>query len=389
MKITAHDPAPDALLLCGVPLAAGFLPADGGLELIAPDGRCLPLWWEARAHWPDHSAKWLYLHARLSAVAEGAAPLVLELRPGGPSPPERLPPPGGAFELGPSRLQTTPSGWTFSWQGRRAVVAAGTLAAALSDAGSGAGVETEPLLTLAGAGDLELVEPSPIAPLLRLRSRGEGSLRFDHLIRLDPVRGTAHWQQRLSFAAAEPVRLRRLSAHLTFPDRGAAAPWQWPGLPQGHPAPRRLTVLRPGRFSLDGGAEQVGHPGARLEGGGVVVELEKGWQRAPFALAADGPTVALELYPAAAEPLTVHPGTSFRHSVRLGLSGVPAAPVRWSLEPEAACGSGAFGPLMPRSPVTRRRYPGYEQAIDACLHGGRLSALEKERGGSRGSAAGL
>ena len=392
MKITVHDIAPDALLLCGVPFAAGDLSGGHSLELFGPGGAPLPLWWEERAHWPDGSVKWIYLHARL----EGLEPepdgdsVDLELQPGGPGCPS-LPPlesralrldagpaPGGAPAL---CLEATSEGW--SLQVGDATVAVRTA--------SSPGTDIDPPLSILASAELELVEASPLAPLVRLCGAGSAGLRFDHLIRLNPVAGAAHWQQRVSFLTDQVVHLRRLTAHLAFGGSAAAAgPWSLPSAAGAAPAPfDRLSVPRPGAFSLDGVAEAPGHPLVGAQRGAAVAVVEDGWQRAPVALAAAGDGLDLELYPGDAPPLAVHPGTSFRHAVRLGLAGRAPETVRWSLEPEAACDSGAFGPLMPRSERTRKRYPGYESAIDACLHEGRLSTLDKERGGSRGSAAGL
>ena len=417
MRITVYDPAPNALLLCGVPFAAGQVPVGQPLELIDPHGAALPIWWEERAHWPDDSAKWIYLHARLSGIEAGEEPLVLELRPGGAAcaslPPLRgdglvletqTPSVSGAAAgaagaeapaPGPAEfsLRVAASGWSLELGEVRLDVLAGT-----ADR-----VATDPPLPVLGGGRLELAEASPIAPLLRLRQPGEAGLRFDHLIRLDPVAGSAHWQQRISFLTEEVVHLRRLGARLVFGGSAAAAAdlvgapgWTWVDLPEGaHPGPgiagaaARLLISRPGVFCADGADEQVGHPEVGVQRGPAAVQVDDGWQRAPLALSVEGDAVEVELYPGDVSPLAVHAGTSFRHSVRVGLAGICPAPVRWSLDPEAACGSGAYGPLMARSARTCQRYPGYESAIGACLDCGRLSALEKDRGGGRGSAAGL
>ena len=408
-----YDPAPDALLLCGVPLAAGQLPTGESLRLLDPQGLALPIWWEERAHWADGSVKWIYLHARLAKARMGPEPLGLDLHRGGVGCDAIAPPEGGrlalqrgvasavdgeaaAAEVEPMDLAVTESGWTLQ---------AGDAAVAVQ-AGSAASVAADPAVAPLPTGELELVEASPIAPLVRLRQVGEAGLRFDHLIRLDLARGTAHWQQRLSFLTESVVHLRHLAARLTFgggaaasasataPSGSGAAAWDWPGgAASASPVipgdTRRLLVPRPGVFTVDAGAERAGHPPVAVGRGQISVAIEDGWQRAPVALSATGDTVDLELYPEDVPPLAVHPGTSFRHAVRVGLRGCDAAPARWSLDPETACGSGVFGSLMARSERTTRRYPGYETAIDTCLHSGRLSALDKEQGGGRGGVAGL
>ena len=75
MKIAVHRSGKDGLLLCGVPLAQGAAPGGTGFVLTDPHGTALPLWWAERAHWPDGSLKWVFLHARLR---EGSTQLRLE-----------------------------------------------------------------------------------------------------------------------------------------------------------------------------------------------------------------------------------------------------------------------------------------------------------------------
>ena len=399
MHIIAHEPTPGALLLCGVPFAAGELPSGQPLQLTGPDGQRLPLWWDERAHWPDGSVKWVYVHGRLAGLESGQPTATLCLTSRG-EPCARLPEPtakvlelnsqpslpNGADSACPMRLTVEAAGWALEVGDARLEVATGTASHVDVE-------EPQPVLAVGG---LELVEASPVAPLVRIRGKGENGVRFDHLIRLDPAAGRVHWQQRLSFLTDRVVHLQRLGARLTFsgkdvgPQAGAWQGWPPDGGEAARDGQRRLLVRRPGIYAVDGGEERAGHPLVTVERGAAFVVVEDGWQRAPVALAAADDAVALELYPNDVPPLAVHPGTSFRHGIRVGLlGGGDARPVRWSLDPAEACGTGAFGPLMPRSERTLRRYPGYECAIAACLDAGRLSSLDKEKGGERGRAAGL
>ena len=378
MKITIHDPRQGRLLLCGAPFAEGRLPATAGLCLRGDDSPRLPLWWQVRSRWPDGSAKWVFLHSRLELAGlpadtdSEALVLQLTVTDSGPAvdTPQTSP---ETLELDGARLQVARDGcWLWTAAGR-------TLGLEHTDA------VLDGLPPAADRSvDLQLLEASPIAPLLRARGRSDTGVRYDHLLRLEPG-GGLHWQQRVSFLTDTVAPLRSLVARLRGDTTGA---WRWPDI---EPAPkRRLAVLRPGRMRLDDSPEVAGFPEARLESDALCLSMEKGWQRAPFALTVRGDGLDVEWFPDDAEPLPVHPGTSLRHNLRLRLDGTPPlAPARWSLDPEAACTSGAFGPLMAHAPVTARRYPGYEQAMEACLHSGRLSGLEKERGASRGAAADL
>lgn len=171
MRITTLDAQAGSLLLCGVPFGRGAAAPGGGFRLRDQASRSLPLWWAERSHWPDGSVKWIWLHARLSANSDE---VVLET-----SADERLdcPLPSAAdrFELAEARLDFSGCGWSFTAAGARVAVEPGA-------------VRTDPLLDGGGEYELELVEASPVAPLLRWRCRRHSGLRFDHLIRVDPAR---------------------------------------------------------------------------------------------------------------------------------------------------------------------------------------------------------
>jgi hypothetical protein len=362
MRLRVESSQANALLLCGIPFAEGAVEPGSGFVLLDAQEQSRPLWWEERAHWADGSIKWIFLHARLMGAEQELQLCVDAVRPA------TLTVEGASLSLDDMQVQFGQDLW----------------ALAVGDAG----VEVQP--GIAHASDvadseapfvLELVEPSPLAPLLRWHQQTQSGLRFDHLLRLDPQCGQIYWQQRLSFMDEDSCQLQHLQARLHFA-HGAA--WRF-----ARGAKRRLEVLRPGYFSLDGGNEQEGHPQAALESGPLSVELVKGWQRAPFALTADGSRVGVEFYPPSAAPLKVHSGTSLRHEVRLGLRGQNTAPARWALDAEQACATGAFGPLMAQSERTQRLFPGYEQAIQAGLDGARHSRLDKERGQELGPVVAL
>jgi len=356
-------------------MAAGELERNGGLVLTDPNGRALPLWWEERAHWPDGTVKWVWIHARLDSEP-GVAEHVVTLLPGKGKPAVCGGSVDGALDLDGTRLEISEAGWEFEAAGHRAAVGAG-----------GAGdVRTDPIQPVDGRGAVELVEASAIAPLLRLRGPESAGLGFDHLLRIDPRGGCLHWQQRLSFRGDRLVELCHLRCGVAISGSAGVEAWEWPSVRQ---VRERLTALRPGVYRVDDGEEVPGRPEACVHRGQVSVTLEKGWQRAPFSLAAHGDQVEVDLYPSGAGCLSVHPGTSLRHALRIELNGARGAPAAWSLDPETACATGAFGPLMPRSPLTGKRYPGYEQAMDACLHSARRTRLDKERGAPVGAPAEL
>ncbi|MCD6507803.1 hypothetical protein J7M22_14440 [Candidatus Poribacteria bacterium] len=364
MRITVHNPTENGLLLCGIPFAMGEVESGGGFMLMDQRGKPLPLWWEERARWPDGSVKWIFIHARLDGESSELKLIPDKIRSDSIELKD-----DSSIELGNARLICSDALWTFEVGDERVEIHPGL-------------VRTDPELECHGEYDLELVESSPIAPLLRLRQRRREGLRFDHLLRVDPVNALLHWQQRISFLTEGRCRLRELGATLRFSTGG----WAWPGLDGVH---GKLTVLRPGFYILDDAPEVAGHPRAALRGQNAFVILEKGWQRAPFSISVEGEKVHLSFFPAEAEPLAVQGGTSFRHSVRIALRSQDVRPISWSLDPERACATQVFGPLMASSERTRKLFPGYERAITACLEGGRLSSLEREKGGERGAPVAL
>lgn len=364
MKIVINQPQKDGLLLCGVPFAKGEVASGAGFVLTDAREEALPLWWEERARWPDGSVKWIFLHSRL-----GSATAELKLATGKGKTGTIVLSAENCLELDEVRLEFAEDHWSFAAGNHKMHVRPGQ-------------VITDPKLESREKFELELVEASPLAPLLRWRQKREDGLRFDHLLRINPAQKMLYWQQRLSFLQEGTCRLRRLGATLMFPD----GEWTWAVDGNAH---RRLAVLHPGIYALDDGAEMMGYPQAALQSEAASLVLEKGWQRAPFAIEVEESQVQLDFFPQEAEPLTVHEGTSFRHAVRIGLGSGDVEPVIWSLDPETACGTGAFGPLMACTERTRRFFPGYEQAMETCLEGGRLTRLDKERGGDKGRPAAL
>ncbi|MBT3343208.1 MAG: hypothetical protein HN712_06965 [Gemmatimonadetes bacterium] len=395
ITVHIHDAHPGQLLLCGIPFAAGALRSPAGLQLRLRS-RALPLWWQTRAHWPDGSIRWVFLHARLDLPEPTAAgpdlapdlgpdlgdgPLALQLHVTDSDVPDTVCLDGKQLHLGDMHFSLDAAGdWAVglhgaTWQrGRRYLRSAPDLHGPGIDRGAMAPPE------------LQLLEDSPLAPLIRVRSRAEDGISYDELIRLDPHAGTLHWQQRISWCGEEAIHLQHASTRWTLADRSA---WQWAGV-EGLTPEHTLCVRRPGQMQIDAEPEQPGFPTPVLRRGPQQLVLDKAWQRAPFALRVDRESVHVDTFPAQADALRLLPGTSLRHSIRLGLApDAILTPARWSLDPEQVCATGAFGPLMARSPVTQRQFPGYEDAIDACLHAGRLSRLDKERGQDTGPPVAL
>lgn len=372
MKIMIAEPRDGGLLLCGVPLPQGAHAAGSGFVLHDMDGEPLLLWWEERGWWPDGTIKWIFLHARLSAASETVTLSPEEAHPAALDSKQLQGPAAGLARVGLDGL-------LLEIGADRWVVRRNGCACAFRPAA----VRTEPGLEQAGPCVAEVVQASAVAPLVRVRQDGPAGLRLDHLIRLDPVSGSIEWQQRLSFLTETACELQGVVAVLEF---GTVGEWRWDVDGGVH---TRVLVPAPGEYAVDGGSVHSGWPPVSMRGAAGSVELVKGWQRAPCGLAVDGGHVRVDLYPDDVASLTVQPGTSFRHALRVGLACEAERPAAWRLEPEAACASGAFGPLMARAPQTQRLFAGYEQAMNLCMQGGRLQRLDKQKGDPPGPAAPL
>lgn len=344
------------LLLTGVPFGRGQL-APGTSLVLRHGAHELPSWTTERAAWPDGSVKWVFLHARVPR--------------------------------GRSRLELA-TGGAASSRGATSLDAAGTLRAGgmeLSCLGGaircvtphgawrldGDTVATDLERPPAeGALEIELVEPSPIAPLARLRAPrapGADGLCVEYFARLDPVHSRIVLQRRMSWNRAGRYTLCSASARIAL--EGGVLPAGGEG---------RLVVPAPGKVLSADGKPTDGHPEGRADLPGLSVWIEKAWQRAPFSLRWSRGEVEVGLYAAEARPLGVTGGTSFRHTLHVatgpGAADVAGRSVEVVLDAAHITGSGALGIIA--DPATcRRDFPGYEQAFRATLESGRLDRLSR------------
>jgi hypothetical protein len=337
----------DGLLTIGVPFAPGVLRAGGGLVL-QHEGLALPTWTTERARWPDGSLKWVFLHARVPAGT-----CELELVPGGSDAPGPLVD-HGSLSLGGCHLRRSGAGWVFdaptgSWELRSSVV------------------DTDlPLAHAPEVARLTLLEASPIAPLARLRcAESTEGVVVDDLLRLDAVHDRLVWTRRVTWYAEGDFELRHLGADL----RAIGGAFD----------PVEIVAPAPGRLFSDDWDDGEGYPMGVLAGPTHALFLEHAWQKAPFALRADGEAVAVDTYAPEAGPQAVKGGTSFRHTVELACGPAAAdaagASVEVVIDPAYLCATGAIGTIAPATAV-RADFPGYETAFRATLETGRLTQLD-------------
>ena len=364
MNLRVESALENGLLLAGVPFAQGEVRPDAGLVMEAASGERLPMWWTARASWPDGSPKWIWLHAR---VPKGESDLdvhtAAQVTPRA-EPALEVKQQKAVFEDGPFRFVAEPGRFTL------------TLDGVTLDILEKENLWTPPLTVDWSPARYEVVEPSPIAPLIRLRHPVTEGLRLESLFRIDPLLHVVRWTRRVTLLSGPRYDLNAMSARLEL-SQGA---WRIDGY-ENH---GRVRVLRPKFMQMDDEPETEGCPEALLKADGAAAWLEQGWQRAPFALECEGAQAVMAFYPRSAEPLAVLQGTSFRHDIRLALG--PNAQetvcdrVRWAWDSEAATATEALGPIAPRNEDVKLLFPGFDQAFEEGIGQCRPTHLDEAQG---------
>ncbi len=349
-----------AVVTLGAPFAAGTFPAGAGLRVMSA-GQPLLCWSEPRSLWPDGSVRWLWVH-----VSVPAGENVLVFEPAEPADPV------------PAALEKRENGWQMSIGGQEfRVAAAGAVDWSHKDARwefSDRGVRVDGQQRRPGLGRVELVEASPLAPLLRIVCEQDKELRIETRLRLLAEEHILLITRRLTNLSSDQRRLESTGIDLRAqPD----VRWEMPGVCAGDRW--ETTYVAPGKF-LANGQEQSGYPDCLVTGPVHGLFLEKAWQRYPAAVAAAGSALSLHLYPPGAGDLRLWSGTSLRHSFRLGLgdeavSGLERRPA-WHWSPEYLCATKVFGPLAAATEKSRYFFAGYETAVRQAFEGLRLAFLD-------------
>jgi len=368
MHIQTNSSIADGLLLVGIPLAGGRAGPEAHFALQTDSGRLLPTWSVPRAFWPDGSIKWLWVHGRAPA-GDAAVELRQTNNPQWPA--------ETSMQVQPRECRLAHDGLAFVARPGEFLLACGETSVKVQDNPS---LLQPQLAADFSQAQFELLEPSPLAPLVRLVNPPGSGLRLECLLRIDPLHQVVHWTRRVSFPPGGPYHLRAMGATLTLAD----GPWRIAGLE----GSRSLLVHGPHRMRIDDEAERAGNPEAMLAAPHAAAWLVKGWQRAPFGLHAEAGRGVVDFYPETAEPLVVLEGTSFRHDLHVAVGPeaerAATAEVRWSWDSRTATATGALGPLAPRSAEVRRLFPGFDSAFEDGIRHCRLTRLDKPDGTAPG-----
>ena len=375
MQIETTSDVNGGLLLMGVPFPQGKHGPLQALALVTEDEEIVPSWWTPRAFWPDGSLKWIWLHAR---VPEGHARLQLvasdhSARVQAPVCSAHGQQAQCATPDGRIQFKADATTWTLQAEGIRLTV---------QDSPD----VLEPRANFdVTSGTMELLEPSPIAPLFRFRHPVADGWRREYLFRVDPEHNAVDWTRRVTLLSASNHQLKEMRSELHL----SAGDWQISGMK----GCQSLRVHSPHRMQVDDALEQVGNPKASLLSEQAAVWIEKGWQRAPFGLDTQGSDASVHFYPATAPSLTVLRGTSFRHDLRAALGEqadvVAHTPVRWSWDSDMLAETEALGLIAPRNKQVQRLFPGFDRAFQGGIEQCRPTRLDKPDGSSPGPAGDL
>jgi hypothetical protein len=310
------------LIVTGIPFERGTLFPSDGLRAAAP------LWWDIRSLWPDGSVKWLMLHARKEGPGE------LEIFKGGERPePVRLD--GGKLALDVCVLSFTNGLWRFETPAE-----AWELIDDVTDMGG---------LQPGGKWNAQLLEASPVAPLLLLSRPGE--LAVEWLLRLDVKCFALHAARRVSACKDGTFGLRSSQIRLAL--SGA---------------------VRFPRQRLDA----QGLDDLAVEQNGCGVHLKEAGPRRPARMSAGGNEVTVSLWPEDAGEWPVMGGTSFRHELRVYTKGLsPLAEV--SFEPGYLARTGVLSPCyIAGEDPDRLLFPGFELGYIRLLDTGSLEEIKDD-----------
>ncbi|MBT3272809.1 MAG: hypothetical protein HN368_06625, partial [Spirochaetales bacterium] len=294
ISINVVSPSDNHLLLIGIPFVQGtFFEYDGlklALDETPPGGSELPIWYSVRNTWRDGSIRWIFLHSR---IPSGSHRLALSILKGKKEVVPRLELLGFGLAVGGCRFSVEEDGFTFEGPSGSVSYGADVIHSDLAPA------PFKPLELV-----IDLVEESPISPLIRITEAEDGFSR-DFLIRLDPLNERMTIHRRMTVYEEGFYHLDKSSAQFTFSSSVAEG---------------RTVVLAPGTFSEDG-ADTTGFPSGLFRGENAGLYMDKFWQRFPAAVDCKGSDVSVEFYPEEADPLPVSGGMSYRHIVRAACSG--------------------------------------------------------------------
>ena len=372
-SIVVANPGKPTIFTIGVPFSDGSL-KDSCAECRI-DGASVPVWQIVRSRWPSGHTRWLWVHV---PVPQGES--VLNIRPGppaasGPAPTLGVGNNGWELEVGGNCLRIGQDGLFRYSTGSEAWECVEDISEFSPDFPP-ASIETT----------VTLVEPSPLAPLVRVRREAAGAWRTEHLIRVVPLGGELRVWRRLTLLATEKRLLRSMGLSLRHAGGG---PWEFPGWAGGDPVAVDIPAHAVARVN---GEPRKGFPPLFLRGSRGTVLLEKGWQRFPAGLEAREDAVRMRLYSSEGEGLMMWPGTSFRHCVRLTLGDpVAASPkeIQWRMDPAYFASTGVLGALEAVSEESWAALPAYEVGLATAFSSIRWTALDAAMGAPHGPAAPL
>lgn len=396
IKIKTSSEVNDALLMMGVPFKKGTFFKDQNL-LIFNKEENLHIWWDVRSYWSDGSIKWVFIHTR---VPKGENILVLknelsqkkigddnfkkdkylddinienkEIKDINDK--KTLLYDKNSLRIGDCVFKIENNKWTFTCSDGEI-----KLNKDYTDTDLDALINNDNY-------EIELLEKSPIAPLIRAKPAIIGSGFFmENLFRIDVKGKRLIWNRRMTWNKEGRYLLKSSFADLNInPFLNINSMRSSYNSLCGS-----LLISEPGKVSYNGGVQVEGYPEGRVDLDGFSLWVEKVWQRAPFALSWEKYNVKLSFYPIEVKSLGVIGGTSFRHTIHLCLGDqsnlIAGQEVKVIIEPEYICDTMAVGLInavkndeIIETEEQINNFPGYEKSLKSCLDSGRLTRLDDD-----------
>lgn len=352
----------DRIITIGAPFPEGMISANTD---ILPYIKGIPVtfWSQPRSFWPDGSLRWGWIHLQ---VPPGRSEV--RIVPGKADKKNKtasLKWEDGIWTLGRDshRVTITQEGEIF-WKTENGEWN-------IRDAGTDLG---EKELSVSDLSNVELLENSFLAPLLRITCRRQKNRRIEYLLRFIPSDSTLHISRRVTNTSAEARFLKEMGMSL---DTKYDGEWEIPGVYGGKIF--KFGIYKPGEYSLNG-HKKKGNPELLVKNPLYGVHIEKGWQRYPVEVVVENNSILLKLFPRAGKGLLLWPGTSIRHNIMLSLgeeatSSLSLTP-SWYWDPEYICPTTAMGILAPMTDKSNYLFGGFEYSVESAFNSLRRARLD-------------
>ena len=363
------------VLVVGIPFTQGYLSAQEKMSAFSGRNQ-LPLWFEPRSFWRDGSLRWAWVHLR---VPPGESEIYISKEK-------------SDKEDNTICLKYESNLWHLYLEGQSITINKKGEIIWKSEKElwnikhDGLSLDGKDFI-VCDISSVELIEKSPLAPLLRVTCRKEKDIRIEYLIRFIPLDGIFNITRRITNFSSEAKFLRKMGMCFSAKNNEE---WQVPGMYSGRAF--KIGIYKHGVYSLDG-EEKKGFPELLIKSNVYGLFLEKGWQRYPVEVIVENSNILLNLFISQDRGLLFWPGTSIRHNIMLSAgesatSILPLTPL-WHWVPEYICSTNTMGMLAPRTDKSIYFFEGFESSVESAFNSLRRSRLDTPEDKNMGPAVPL